>query len=731
MKASFDLDYCHGITHFSTNVDFDSGPMLVFAPNGTFKSSFRKTIEELISNNPTSDVLYPSNKTNRTITIDGKPATADDFFVFKNDVSSEDFAQSSGNFLANSMLKSQYDKIIVSYARQKQTFLAKVSDVIGKKIDIEAEIQATFMLKDTDTALIKMHKATLRMKKWPTNLSDYKKFFSKNPLKFIQEKDTQKSLIIYSTAYRRSVIKSPLFKRGIFEIGDLDAVATALEEKNYFAGGNEIKLAGYSKTITTVDDLKAIVAKAFEKASKDPEVVKQYQKLTELGAGKDYANAILKTLETSPSLGRELSNPSEYRKKLLLAAMHSYQADFNNLMKTRGALNKSIKAMNKAAKAEEKDWERTFRIIKDSFGLQLEIKMQDPSNVIYKTQVPTMSFAWRKSPVDANTLINEVLSAGEKRAFDYARLYFDILSFAKKRQRKIIVFDDVADSFDYANKHAIVEFLYNISKLPDVYMIILTHNFDFFRLVGGRVMDSKPSNCFFAVKDPSGTIGLKPGQYFRNIFQNYLVANATPMHKPAYALSLVTFGRAIIELSYPNFETDPDYLLYTKAIHYRSEGGAQIRCSTLYRHLHKQIFGINRLLQNDPASKTSFYKAVQDECRRITADTTIDILIEDKLALAIGLRILSEHYMYNLLLKKKFITQQIASKMEIGKLFDLFERKFPNNKNLSNLRLSKIFCPPDIHLNSFMFEPIVDYDISRMRRLYIDLWSNTPKYCHC
>ena len=705
--------------------------MLVFAPNGTFKTSFRKTIEELILNEATRDALCPINKTIRTIAIDGKPAKNDDFFVFKNDVTYNDFTQSSQDFLANSTLKSQYDAIIASYANQKQAFLAEVGRVINQKSNIEAEILEAFDQNDIDSVLIEAYKAIRRVKKWPTNLSVYRKLFTKNPLKFIQDKETQKSLRNYSVAYRRSVVKSPLFKSGIFEIGDLDTITTTLEDKNYFAGGNEIKLAGYPKTITTINDLKAIVAKAFKKASRDPKVVEEYQKLTQLGAGKDYANAILKTLETDPSLGKKLSKPAEYRKELLLAAMHNYQTDFDQLITTRIALNNSISKMNKAAKAEEEDWEKTFQVIKDSFGLKLEIKMEDPGSVIYKTQPPIMSFAWGKSPVDANTLLNEVLSAGEKRAFDYARLYFDVLSFAKKHQRKIIVFDDVADSFDYANKHAIVEFLSNINKFSNIYMIILTHNFDFFRLVGGRVINSSPSNCFFAVRDPSGRIRLKPGQYFRNIFQKYLVVNATPTNKLSYALSLVTFGRAIVELAYPNPEDDPDYLLYTKALHYRSEGGAQIRCSTLYRHLRKQIYGINRLLQSATASKISFYKAIQNECQRILADTTVDILIEDKLVLAIGLRILSEHYMYNLLSKKKLITPQAASKMELGKLFDLFENNFPNNKNLSNLRLGKIFCPPDIHLNSFMFEPIVDYDIGRMRRLYTDLWAGTPKYCHC
>lgn len=47
----------------------------------------------------------------------------------------------------------------------------------------------------------------------------------------------------------------------------------------------------------------------------------------------------------------------------------------------------------------------------------------------------------------------------------------------------ILVMDDIADSFDYQNKYAIVEYIKDIAadNSNKFYMLVLTHNYDFYR----------------------------------------------------------------------------------------------------------------------------------------------------------------------------------------------------------------------------------------------------------
>src|SRR5690606_7082854 len=51
----------------------------------------------------------------------------------------------------------------------------------------------------------------------------------------------------------------------------------------------------------------------------------------------------------------------------------------------------------------------------------------------------------------------------------------------------LMVLDDIADSFDYKNKYAIVEYLNDIRKDDNFHLVVLTHNYDFYRTVRGRV----------------------------------------------------------------------------------------------------------------------------------------------------------------------------------------------------------------------------------------------------
>ncbi len=72
--------------------------------------------------------------------------------------------------------------------------------------------------------------------------------------------------------------------------------------------------------------------------------------------------------------------------------------------------------------------------------------------------------------------------------------------------KRLLVFDDVVDSFDYANKYAFIEYLKEFSEIEDVYVLLLTHNYDFFRTVTNRVEGFSRSNCSVAERDAQGRL---------------------------------------------------------------------------------------------------------------------------------------------------------------------------------------------------------------------------------
>lgn len=61
-------------------------------------------------------------------------------------------------------------------------------------------------------------------------------------------------------------------------------------------------------------------------------------------------------------------------------------------------------------------------------------------------------------------------------------------------QKTLFIVDDIADSFDYKNKYAIIEYLKDIGDNEIFHQIILTHNFDFHRTVSSRLDMGEKTN---------------------------------------------------------------------------------------------------------------------------------------------------------------------------------------------------------------------------------------------
>jgi ABC-type lipoprotein export system ATPase subunit len=72
-------------------------------------------------------------------------------------------------------------------------------------------------------------------------------------------------------------------------------------------------------------------------------------------------------------------------------------------------------------------------------------------------------------------------------------IIFEIKARVNNNQKTLFIVDDIADSFDYKNKYAIVEYLNDIMNNSHFYLMIFTHNFDFFRTINNRLSIKKGS----------------------------------------------------------------------------------------------------------------------------------------------------------------------------------------------------------------------------------------------
>ena len=119
-------------------------------------------------------------------------------------------------------------------------------------------------------------------------------------------------------------------------------------------------------------------------------------------------------------------------------------------------------------------------------------------------------------------------------------------------------------------------------------------------------------------------------------------------------------------------------------------------------------------------SETSFYQLVLDTAKGISTESNLDpIKIENKIVLSIAIRLLAEEYMHNKMLSIGKSESDFETKRNQTNEWTKKLREFcPNDTNLSILEEVNIMTPELIHINSFMFEPLIDMSIAHLIRLY-------------
>ena len=351
------------------------------------------------------------------------------------------------------------------------------------------------------------------------------------------------------------------------------------------------------------------------------------------------------------------------------------------------------------------------------FSVPFQFEVSNQEEVILNNKVPTIKFSYgtgeMKKEIRKDELL-DVLSNGEKKALYLLNIIYEIEIRKNIAQNTIVIADDIADSFDYQNKYAIVEYLNDILLEDYFKLIILTHNFDFYRTVGSRL--GLVENSYIVKKNENEILLKKGSTFYDNIFQNWKksIDNQDNIDKRKFIAS-IPFVRNLNEYNYGN---DENFMLLTNLLHIKENETKSIKLSRLKR-VYKKVWNVNLLSEPN----YNIYNIIINEAD-ILLNEPIDVLkLENKIVLSIAIRLLAEEYMISKITDNDQIEAIDGFQTRI--LFD----KFKKLDNVSNVRIMKtlekvnIMTPENIHLNSFMYEPILDIEDHHLKTLYTDIKS--------
>ena len=311
-----------------------------------------------------------------------------------------------------------------------------------------------------------------------------------------------------------------------------------------------------------------------------------------------------------------------------------------------------------------------------------------------------------KAELKRNDLLQS-LSTGERKALYVLNVIFEIETRKTANQETLVIVDDLADSFDYRNKYAIIQYLKDISENGLFKLVIMTHNFDFLRTIESRFVGY--SYCLMATKNEDG-ISLSRAAGIRNVFARDWKRNFFNDRKKKIAS--IPFLRNLVEMT--TGENDKRYGGLTSMLHWKS-GSDTISIGDL-----DDIY--NSICQENGCSKDPqelVYDVLMDEAHGcLTAGAGMNL--ENKIVLAIAIRLTAERYMICKIADRAFVRALEAN--QARGLVEEFKTRFPNERGAtSTLERVSLMTPENIHVNSFMYEPIIDMSDDHLRKLFSDV----------
>lgn len=707
-KMTINLENCYGIKKLEHNFDFSNGNTLaIYAGNGIMKTSFARTFQDLSNGDDSMDLMFPDRETVRDIIDeDGNSLNEDQVFVMEP--YQEEFEhEKMSTLLVKKELKEKYDNIHLEIDMKKEELLKRLKSSSGFKKDIEYEISETFNeYEDFYICLENLKTEIINGKISGFEDIVYSEIFNDKVVKFVESKNFKEKLGEYIEKYNELIDSSTYFKKGVFNHNNAENISRNLDKDGFFKANHSIILNSMEekKEITKQEEFKRVIKEEKDKILSDPDLTSRFDEIDKAITKNIDLRKFRSYLENNPKILPELLDLKDFRKKLWTAYLKEEKKIYIELLDKYQLGKKEIQEIIKQAAEEKTDWENVINIFNKRFSVPFKLKIENQEDVILKNEVPNITFTFKDScgetEVDKYNILN-VLSTGEKRALYILNIIFEVEARKKESIETLFIIDDIADSFDYKNKYAIIEYLKGISEEDIFYSIILTHNFDFFRSLQSRFV--KYNNCYMVEKS-NDVLKLIKGTYINNPFVHW----KNNLHNNEMLVASIPFVRNLIE--YTKGKDDVDYKKLTSMLHLKSDS------NSITTHDLTSIYS-NILSNTSPLGGDS--KKVID----LIFDSAEKCLtygecapLENKIVLSIAIRLKAETYMI-IKINDKSKTYDIKGS-QTRVLFEMFKEKFGDVESIKILEQVNLMTPENIHLNSFMYEPLLDLSDIHLKDLY-------------
>lgn len=707
MDRSFDLKDQHGIA--------------LYAPNGTCKSSLRKALSDYSNGLDAKDLFFPERKASISVTTypaNCLPIKNIVCFESMEDLSNANFFDST--LMASPLLKEQYVSTLKQHELDCQNLVGELRKFIVatnssyREHDIKNDICRFAGTKDFYEALeVLMQESNTISIPEPVKEIKMSAALSKDNVEMLEKPGVSESIKEYSKTQVKLVSNAGIFTEG-FTYASANKLVNDISKSHFFEAGHSLVLhnsvSGKDTVCKTIHEYESLVKETLDRTLGSEELSRQFEKLEKTFGNTARAEKIRAFLLANQELITYLDDTEHLKKLYLMHSIKTHSKLVSSVIERHEADKSSIKQLMEQIKNEESAWHATLRIFKARFEVPCELRIENRADTILRDMAPQIEFYVGGRKVDKDVLLPN-LSTGERKALHMLNIIFKINEALESEGDHLLVFDDIVDSFDYVNKYAFIEYLSEFCAMPNVYILLLTHNFDFFRTIISRIDQFSRKNCFVVENNDDHAILFSNDFYMKSNFLNgwkdAIESGKTEVSKDAAKIASIALVRELIKIKSDN---DPDYDTLSKTLHGCIQD-SELRFCDLHSIIKKHW-----TCDSYASDTRSIRETIVQTCTAIAQGDGL-MSVTEKVSISIGTRIATENYILRQYKEKELERPQYNC---IGKLIELFEKElrsiYDNCKEI--MSQVKIMTPENIHINAFMYEPLVDIGSSRFRGLY-------------
>jgi hypothetical protein len=707
------LQHCYGIKYLHAELPFSSSPAIaIYAPNGFMKSSLAQVFKDVADGQVSCDRVFPHRVTIRTITLpDGTHLAPENVLVLPPYDEVFGDADKTATLLVDAALRKEYEHLFADIDKARELLLRAVSTTAATKKDIATEISTVLGGGDTELyGVLATTRDEIASYSGPDFANvPYDLISDERVATLLATQDVKATIEAYIQTYNKLLAASKYFKKGTFEYHNATTVGKTLATSGFFDAKHSLNLVSDSRVeVTSAKQLEQVIAKEKEGILKDAQLRKAFDEIEKRITKNELLRDLQEFLAEHEEVLTLLTDLVGLKRKVILSYLRTHIELLDELLLRYRSAESRSKEIEAEAARQRTQWEVVIDLFNRRFFVPFSLNVTNRVSVILGEEtVPALGFTFRDGSETAELSradLLRVLSTGERKALYILNILFQVEVRRQAQQDTLFIIDDIADSFDYKNKYAIIQYLKDIAEERCFRQLIMTHNFDFYRTVQSRFV--RYSDCLMVQRTDAG-LELVPAVGIKNIFVNDWKPH---FHDNARKrMAAISFLRNIVE--YTRGVDDADYKTLTNLLHWRPDSETITHADL--DQIYSRLFGPGTAWPDPTGVVSDTIRSEAEFC--LNAPEGLNL--ENKIVLSIAARLHAERYMVTVINDSAFAgtisanqTQRLLAKYRV--------QPAATQDAIQILDEVALVTPENIHLNSFMYEPILDMADDHLRSLY-------------